>query len=137
VLKETIPGLNQTLGEALLATHHCYYQELKPLLPWIKGMAHITGGGLPDNTPRILPKGVAARFEVTWNIPPLFSLIQRRGNIDDREMYRTFNMGIGMVVVVSPADKERIQAALPQAKIIGRIVKQEGKERAYIISGGN
>ena len=77
------PELGRTLGEALLEPHRCYFHQLQPLLPIIKGMAHITGGGLIGNVPRVLPKGLAARFNSqAWTVPPIFQLIQKRGNID-------------------------------------------------------
>ena len=102
-------------------------------MPLIKGMAHITGGGLVDNVPRVLPQGVAARFSSqSWMIPPVFKLIQQRGNVDQSEMYRVFNMGIGMVVICSPGNVVKLTQALPEAKIIGEVVKQEGKERVVI-----
>jgi len=127
------PELGRTLGEELLEPHRCYYHQLKPLLPSIKGMAHITGGGLVGNVPRILPQGVAAQFHSqAWTIPPIFQLIQQRGNIDQSEMYRVFNMGIGMVVICSPRDVDQLTQALPQSKIIGEVVKQTGEARVVI-----
>ncbi len=127
------PELGRTLGEELLEPHRCYYHQLKPLLPIIKGMAHITGGGLIGNVPRILPQGVAARFRSrAWTIPPIFRLIQQRGNVAQDEMYRVFNMGIGMVVICSPQDVNRVTKALPEAKIVGEVVEQKGKARVVI-----
>jgi len=127
------PELGRTLGEELLEPHRCYYHQLKPLLPSIKGMAHITGGGLIGNVPRILPQGVATQFRSrAWTIPPIFHLIQQRGNIDQSEMYRVFNMGIGMVVICSPRDADQLTQSLPQSKIIGEVVKQAGKARVVI-----
>ena len=127
------PELGRTLGEELLEPHRCYYHQLKPLLPSIKGMAHITGGGLVGNVPRILPQGVAAQFHSqAWTILPIFHLIQQRGNIDQSEMYRVFNMGIGMVVICSPRDADQLTQALPQSKIIGEVVKQAGEARVII-----
>ena len=132
-LDEYYPELRRTLGEALLTPHRCYYRELKPLLPLIKGMAHITGGGLIDNMPRILPQGVAVRFNSrSWTVPPIFQLIQQRGNVAQKEMYRVFNMGIGMVVVCSPDNVAQLTQALPEAKVIGKVVKQAGKARVVI-----
>ena len=126
------PELGRTLGEELLEPHRCYYQQLKPLLPLIKGMAHITGGGLIGNVPRILPQGVAAQFRSrAWTIPPIFRLIQQRGNVDQNEMYRVFNMGIGMVLVCSPSNVDQLTQALPETRIIGEVVKQ-GKARVVI-----
>ena len=127
------PELRQSLGEQLLKPHRCYYHQLKPLLPLIKGMAHITGGGLVDNLPRILPQGVTAQLQSqAWTVPPIFQLIQRKGNVSQDEMYRVFNMGIGMVVICSPKDANQITQALPESKVIGEVVKQAGKARVTI-----
>ncbi len=127
------PELGRTLGEELLESHRCYYRQLKPLLPLIKGMAHITGGGLIGNVPRVLPEGLAARFDSqSWAVPPVFQLIRQRGNVDRDEMYRVFNMGIGMVLICSPDKVNQITQALPEAKVIGKIVKQVGKTRVVI-----
>ena len=127
------PELSRTLGEELLEPHRCYYQQLKPLLPIIKGMAHITGGGLIGNVPRVLPQGVAAEFHSqVWTVPPIFQLIQQRGKVDRNEMYRVFNMGIGMVVICSPDDVDQLTGQLPEAKVIGKVVKQAGEARVII-----
>ena len=102
-------------------------------MPLIKGMAHITGGGLIDNMPRILPQGITARFHSrSWTVPPIFQLIQQRGNVAQKEMYRVFNMGIGMVVVCSPDNVAQLTQALPEAKVIGKVVEQVGKEGVVI-----
>lgn len=127
------PELSRTLGEELLEPHRCYYNQLKPLLPVIKGIAHITQGGLVGNVPRVLPQGTAARFDGrSWTVPPIFRLVQERGNVDRDEMYRVFNMGIGMVAICSAQDVSRMTAALPEAKVVGEIVKQQGEVRAVI-----
>jgi len=127
------PELGQKLGEVLLTPHCCYLHQLKPLLPVIKGMAHITGGGLIGNVPRILPQGVAAKFcSQAWTMPPIFQLIQQRGNVDRSEMYQVFNMGIGMVIICSPCDADHFTKALPEAKLIGEVVKQTSKARVVI-----
>jgi len=127
------PELGRTLGEELLEPHRCYYRQLKPLLPIIKGMAHITGGGLVGNVPRILPQGVAVQLQSQeWTIPPIFQLIQQRSKVDQQEMHRVFNMGIGMVVICSPGDVDHLTKALPEAKVIGEVVKQVGKVRVVI-----
>jgi len=132
-LQQTYPPLEEPLGEALLAVHRSYYADLKPVLTKPHGIAHITGGGLTDNVPRVLPDGLAARFELgSWRVPPLFTLIQERGAISDAEMYHTFNMGLGVVIIVAPEDAEPIGAQLRDAKPVGRIVKQ-GDERRVII----
>ncbi len=129
-LKKYYPELGRTLGEELLEPHRCYYHKLKPLLPIIKGMAHITGGGLIDNVPRVLPRGMAAQFHSrAWTIPHIFQLIQQRGNVDRDEMYHVFNMGIGMVVICSPGDADQLTKVLPEAHIVGEVVKQGRKAR--------
>jgi phosphoribosylformylglycinamidine cyclo-ligase len=133
VLSTYYPELGRTLGEELLEPHRCYYHQLKPILPVIKGMAHITGGGLIDNVPRVLPQGVAAQFHSqAWTILPIFQLIQQRGNVDQDEMYRVFNMGVGMVLICSPEDVNQLTGQLPEAKIIGEVIKQEGAARVII-----
>jgi len=132
-LERHYPELGRTLGEGLLEPHRCYYQQLKPLLPLIKGMAHITGGGLIDNVPRVLPRGLAARFNSqAWAVPPIFRLIQQRGNVAWDEMYRVFNMGIGMVLICSPDVIDQLMKQLPEAKVIGEVVKQAGESRVFI-----
>ena len=133
VLNTYYPELGRTLGEELLEPHRCYYHQLKPILPVIKGMAHITGGGLIDNVPRVLPQGVAAQFHSqAWTILPIFQLIQQRGNVDQQEMYRVFNMGVGMGLICSPDNADQLIKALPEAKVIGEVVKQVGKVRVVI-----
>ena len=132
-LRKHYPELGRTLGEELLEPHRCYYHQLKPLLPVIKGMAHITGGGLVDNVPRVLPQGMAAQVHSeVWTIPTIFQLIQQRGNVDRNEMYHVFNMGIGMVIICSPKDVDRLTEQLPEAKIIGEVVEQAGEARVII-----
>lgn len=132
-LGEYYPELNRTLGEELLEPHRSYYHELKPWLPLVKGMAHITGGGLIDNVPRVLPSGLMARFDSqAWTVPPIFRLIEERGGVDRAKMYRVFNMGVGMVVVISPDNIAGIVKSLPEAKVIGEVVKQKGEARVVI-----
>ncbi len=127
------PELGRTLGGELLEPHRCYYQQLKPLLPLIKGLAHITGGGLIGNVPRVLPQGVTAQFHSqAWTVPPIFQLIQQRGNVDQDEMYRVFNMGIGMVLICSPDTADKLTRQLPDAKVIGEAAKQKGETRVII-----
>ncbi len=133
VLGTYYPELGRTLGEEILEPHRCYHNQLKPLLPVIKGMAHITGGGLIGNVPRILPQGMTTQFHSqAWTTPPIFPLIQQRGNVDQQEMYRVFNMGIGMVVICSPEDVNQITEALSEAKVLGEVVKQGRKARVVI-----
>jgi len=129
--------LNRTAGEALLEPHTCYYNQLKPLLGQIKGLAHITGGGLIGNVPRVLPTGLMAKFDSkSWTVPPIFSLIQKKGNIDTGEMYHVFNMGIGMVVVTSPENAPQLTKSIAGARIIGEVTIQTGDVRVMIDGTG-
>jgi phosphoribosylformylglycinamidine cyclo-ligase len=127
------PELGRTLGEELLKPHRCYYPALKPFLPEIKGMAHITGGGIPGNLPRILPQGLAAKVNRgAWEDLPIFSLIQRQGNIDEQEMYRVFNMGVGMIIITAPSNAARLLQDIPGATLIGDVMEQKGDRRVII-----
>ena len=127
------PELGRTLGEELLEPHRCYYPLLKPLFHLIKGMAHITGGGLIENIPRILPQDLAAHLNSSsWSIPPIFKLIQEKGNVDKLEMYRVFNMGVGMVIVCSPKDVFVFERLVPGTRVIGKVVEAKGKGRVLI-----
>ena len=127
------PELGRTLGEELLEPHRCYYRQLKPVLPLIKGMAHITGGGLIGNVPRVLPQGMAAQFQSrAWVVPPIFQLIQQRGNVDKNEMYRVFNMGIGMVVICAPQNADQLTKVLSEARVIGEVTNQVDKATVVI-----
>jgi phosphoribosylformylglycinamidine cyclo-ligase len=120
-----LPELGITAGEALLLPHLSYLKPLDGLLDKgvIKGLAHITGGGLTDNIPRILPENTAVRIERgSWPIPPLFELLRTLGNVSDAEMYRTFNMGVGMAIVCAPGDVETIEAHLGECYRIGNVV---------------
>jgi phosphoribosylformylglycinamidine cyclo-ligase len=128
-LTEHVAELGQTLGEALLAPHRCYWPVLEPLLAhgWIKGLVHITGGGLTDNPPRILPKGCQVEIRLgSWPVPPLFNLIAELGQVPQDDMLRTFNMGVGMMLVVAKRDLNAVTAALKKKRerfwILGRIV---------------
>ncbi len=128
------PELKRTLGEELLEPHRCYYSELKPVLPMVKGLAHITGGGFIGNIPRILPQGLAAQINKdAWQVPPIFRLIQERGKVKEAEMYQVFNMGIGMVVICSPKHVSELTTALPETKKIGKVIEATGPKRVIII----
>jgi phosphoribosylamine--glycine ligase/phosphoribosylaminoimidazole synthetase len=110
------PELGQPLGEALLTPHRSYLPVVEKL--WeagisVKAMAHITGGGFVDNIPRVLPPNVVVRLRRdAWEVPPIFRLIQRWGGVDEEEMYRVFNMGIGMVLILSPDEAARARSVL-------------------------
>jgi phosphoribosylformylglycinamidine cyclo-ligase len=129
-LQMSYPELKRPLGEVLLEPHRCYYSELKTVLPMVKGLAHITGGGFEGNIPRILPQGLAVQLNKdAWQVPPIFRLIQERGKIKEAEMYQVFNMGIGMVIICSPQQVAELTAALPETKKIGKVIKStDGKK---------
>ncbi|MEO8392462.1 MAG: phosphoribosylformylglycinamidine cyclo-ligase [Chloroflexota bacterium] len=124
--KEALPNLGTSVGDALLTVHRSYLEPVKRL--WaagidIRGMAHITGGGVIDNLPRILPTGVGAVLERgTWSEPPIFDLIQELGNVSNDEMFHVFNMGLGMLIVVAAEQAELAKAALAEVARVGIIV---------------
>lgn len=125
VLFKQFGDLTHRLGEELLARHRCYFPELQPAIPFMKGLAHITGGGLPGKVPGILPDNVAAAFDAgSWEILPIFALIQKEGQISDAEMYRVFNMGLGMVAVCQKDHFDKIRDTAPDAVVVGEIVKR-------------
>ena len=131
------PEIGIGLGEALLTPHRSYLSLLYPLISRlnspIKALVHITGGGFLENIPRILPDGLGAVLSLEyWPIPPLFKLIQKRGAINQEEMYRVFNMGIGMIAVVAPQDVDAVQASIPEATWnIGELVN--GKKQVILV----
>lgn len=127
-----LPQLGMTAGEALLQPHVSYLKTLDGLLPLgiIKGLAHITGGGLTDNIPRILPEGTSVEIRKgSWPVLPVFELLQQLGNVSEREMYRTFNMGVGMVIVCGAENCEKIKKHThehnSQCYEIGRVISGE------------
>lgn len=127
------PELGRTLGEELLEPHRCYYTQLKPVLPLITGIAHITGGGLIGNIPRVLPEDVSIRLKKdAWTVPPIFTLIQHQGRVEEEEMYRVFNMGIGMVIICSRDNVAEVSNMVAEVKFIGEVVKRVGGEQVVI-----
>lgn len=127
-LDKKYSGLGGTLGDALLAVHRCYLPSLKPALPIIKGLAHITGGGLEGNIPRVLPDNISVKIRRgSWQTPYLFRLIQEKGQVDTDEMYRVFNMGIGMVVICAPESGAELVRLVPDAVRIGETSAIKGK----------
>lgn len=125
-----LPGLRLSLGEELLRTHKNYQPLLAKMSDGkLKGLAHITGGGLIDNLPRILPKNCDAVIDPkSWKVPAIFQILEERGGIDRAEMYQVFNMGIGMVAVVAPDEAPSLAKRL-RAQTIGRIESGGGKTR--------
>jgi phosphoribosylformylglycinamidine cyclo-ligase len=125
--------LGTTIGDALLAPHRSYLTQVRPLLErdLVKGLAHITGGGITENLPRMLPDGCAAEIDLrAWSVPPLFRLLQERGSIARDEMFRAFNMGVGLVVICGARDSERVmnlvaRAGEPNAFRLGFVVAGE------------
>jgi len=138
-LSDLVPGTKTTFEKALLAVHKSYLNPVVALMEKIKvhGMAHITGGGLVDNVPRILPDNVDAVFDrSTWKTPALFEFIEEAGKVDHEEMYRVFNMGIGYVIFVRAKDVDAAMDLLKKQKarpkIIGRV--DAGKGRSLLIN---
>ncbi|HEY0263819.1 MAG TPA: phosphoribosylformylglycinamidine cyclo-ligase [Granulicella sp.] len=132
--EQYVNELKDKTGASLMRTHRSYLGVIKKLTAAgvVSGMAHITGGGITENLPRILPKGMGAQIDLaSWTVPPLFEHLQQLGNVEQDEMLRTFNMGIGLIAVI-PAEKvKRVKAILNRANeryfVIGRIVRGERK----------
>lgn len=160
-LKKHWPDLGRTLGEELLEPHRCYLEPISRLIGTagsrgakpearrasggqraaqspvdIRGMAHITGGGIPGNVARIVPQGKKALFRWgSWPVPPIFSAIEQKGNVERREMLRVFNMGLGYVFVCPPEERERVSSLVPEAILVGEIVASEKDEKVEVTSG--
>jgi phosphoribosylformylglycinamidine cyclo-ligase len=135
-----VAELSGTVGDALLEPHRSYLPIVQPLLDArrIKGMAHITGGGITDNLPRVLPHGTAAVIDRSaWEVPPIFTWLQRSGSIPDEDMLRTFNMGIGLIIVTGRDQAEPLLDELAargghNARVIGEVVRGEPPSVAYM-----
>lgn len=130
---DAFPEEDGTVADVLLRVHRSYLASVQPLIREraVRGLAHITGGGLLENVPRVLPAGVSARIETSsWEVPPLFRVLQREGGVEEREMYRAFNMGVGMVAIVArgtaDAVVDRLRGAGERAWIAGEIVTGDG-----------
>jgi phosphoribosylformylglycinamidine cyclo-ligase len=120
-----LPGLGVTVADALLATHRSYLPVLRTVLDrqLAKGLAHITGGGITENLPRILPAGVGAEIRrAAWAVPPLFTLLEEAGRVAEDEMFRAFNMGVGMIVACAAGDAEDVLGLLRAAGEEGAVV---------------
>jgi phosphoribosylformylglycinamidine cyclo-ligase len=128
-----LPELGTTVGEALLAPHRGYLAALEPLVSrgLVRALAHITGGGFAGNVPRAMPRELAARIRTAaWEVPPIFRVIAQGGGISEEEMYRTFNMGIGMVVIVAPENLHAVEHSLERrgesCRVIGTVETGSG-----------
>lgn len=131
-----VPELRCKLGAELLKPHCCYYPTMKPLLArrWLSAAAHITGGGLTENIPRVLPPGLAAQIHLDrWQPLPIFRLLEKLGQLPAHEMLRTFNLGIGMVLIVPPRYLTGVERHLRRAREkfyrIGQVVPHSGRPR--------
>jgi len=135
-LDTIFPELGVPLADALLAPHRSYLSLLQSAFSTqqsaIKALAHLTGGGFIENIPRVLPDHLAAQINLgSWPVPPLFQLTQQRGDIATEEMYRVFNMGIGLIAIVAPEDVATLQASIPEeAFVIGQLI--DGNKRVIL-----
>ena len=129
VLYRQFDELDHQLGEELLVPHRNYYPLLEPVLGLINGLAHITGGGLPGKLLAILPSDLSAEINLgSWPVLPIFQLIQKEGRISEEEMYRVFNMGLGMVAVCPENNVSKVLETLPDTMTIGKIIpRDDGK----------
>ena len=132
-LESDVPELGGSLADALLASHRSYFPVLHPLLSEIKALAHITGGGFIENIPRILSDDLDAKIQIgSWPVSSLWNLIQQRGEVDATEMYRIFNMGIGMIAIVDKESASKIQSLIKEPTfVIGELVS--GSKKVQLI----
>ena len=135
-----VTELGRTLGEALMEPHRSYLSLVRPLLDGgrIKALAHITGGGITDNLPRVLPHGTAAAIDAAaWEVPPIFRWLQQKGHVPIDDMMRTFNMGLGLVIVTARDTAEQLLEELAarggrDARVVGDIVAGEAPSVTYV-----
>ena len=131
-MSDRFPGTDATAGDVLLAEHRSYLPAMKPVLERVHAMAHITGGGLPGNLDRVLPPNLDAVVDTSsWRVPDVFGVLQKAGSVDTKEMHRTFNMGVGMVVICAPSDADAVMSAASAtglaAWILGRLQPGAGE----------
>jgi phosphoribosylformylglycinamidine cyclo-ligase len=129
---DPFPGTDGTVADALLAVHRSYLAALRPVLNRVHAMAHITGGGLPGNLNRVLPAHLDAVVETaSWDVPPVFLVLEEAGGVPRAEMFRTFNMGVGMAVLAAPPDVDAVIASATEAGVrawpLGHVVRGEGR----------
>lgn len=129
-----VAEISNKIAAELLKPHRCYWPMLKNVVSkgWLSGMAHITGGGIPGNLPRVLPRNVQAQVELgSWPVPPIFRYLARLGKIDGAELLRTFNLGVGMILIVPSKEIRKVEAELKRRRErffrIGRIEAAAGK----------
>ena len=133
VLYQQYQDLGHSLGEELIKPHRCYYQTLKPHFGRLKAVVHVSGGGLPNNIPRLLPSDLATHIRLdAWEPQPIFNLIQSVGEIDPQEMYQVFNMGLGMVLICDHDAWASLQRSLPDAVVMGEVVKRTDTAQVYM-----
>jgi phosphoribosylformylglycinamidine cyclo-ligase len=130
-----VPELKCTVGEELLKVHRSYLRPIRKLLEAgiLKGAAHITGGGITDNTPRMLPAGLGVQIDVgSWPTPPIFELLRRIGNIPEDDFRRTFNLGIGMILAIAQKDRAKAEKLLHRMRepyfVIGSVIARKPKQ---------
>lgn len=130
-IDSAMPDLDASVGDLLLAVHTSYWKAIRPVLNQMHALAHITGGGIPGNLSRSLPEGCGATIDrSTWSVPPLFCVLQDAGRVDDDEMFRVFNMGVGMIAVVRQENVAAVRTAAGAVGIatwaVGEVVQGEG-----------
>jgi phosphoribosylformylglycinamidine cyclo-ligase len=135
VLAVNVPSTPNTLGEMLLRPHLSYLDAIGPVLDKIRGLGHITGGSFYKNIPRALADGLGADIDISsWSIPPLFKFIQETGRVEDQEMFRVFNMGIGMAIIVEPGLEQDVLKSVSGSFRIGEVVARPvGEESTRLI----
>jgi phosphoribosylformylglycinamidine cyclo-ligase len=139
-VRDSVPALGMSVADALLAPHRSYLSSVRPLLRegLISGMAHITGGGITENLPRVLPSQTEAIVHLrSWQVPPIFEWLQTAGDIPPDDMLRTFNMGLGLILVVHPKEHERTLAVLREAgetgaRVVGEIARGQEARVRYV-----
>lgn len=126
-------GLSHQLGEELLQYHRSYYPMLAPALGLLNVLAHITGGGLPGKMPAVLPDDLTASFDTAaWTPPAIFAVLQREGNISDEEMFRVFNMGLGMVAICPEGNVAAFREIIPESMVVGRVIRRDSDEQVLL-----
>jgi phosphoribosylformylglycinamidine cyclo-ligase len=137
-----VPEIGNKIGAELLLPHRCYWPVLKRIVNqrWVSGIAHITGGGIPGNLPRVLPRGMQASIELgSWPVLPVFSYLARLGQLDREELLRTFNLGLGMILVVPPKHLRDVEAELKRRREkfyrIGAVHTADARKPPVVFTG--